>query len=48
MNQSLRARLLAYLRAHGEGGLVPGAGSLWPISALLGAELARALTEVVR
>ena len=44
----LRARLLAYLRAHGEGGLVPGAGSLWPISALLGAELARALTEVVR
>ncbi len=48
----LRARLLTYLRAHGEGGLVPGARSLsllsMPLSALVGGEVVRVLTEVVR
>lgn len=46
--KALRAKLLAYLREHGEAALVDGVVAVVGIPALLGTELVRALLEVTR
>jgi RNA polymerase sigma factor (sigma-70 family) len=46
--QAVRAKLLAYLREHGEAALVDGVVASVGLPALLGSELLRALLEVTR
>ena len=46
--QALRAKLLAYLREHGESALVEGVVAKVGLPALVGSELLRALLEVTR
>jgi RNA polymerase sigma factor (sigma-70 family) len=46
--QALRAKLLAYLREHGEAALVDGVVARVGLPALVGGELLRALLEVTR
>jgi RNA polymerase sigma factor (sigma-70 family) len=46
--QAVRAKLLAFLREHGEGELIEGVVARVGLSALFGGELLRALLEVTR